>query len=149
MNGSVNDKETWLDSLERRTFGAINAVLRPSIQRGLGAPCLTPWGLVVLEHTGRKTGRQYKSPLLAIRVGRQVVVTTVRSEGSNWIRNLENQPRTHLWLNGERIPVRAHIMNSTHDWEPDDAIDSKSKSIFSALQALVTAGLSISVLDPA
>ena len=76
-------------TLQRQAFRVLNAVVRPSIRRGFGSPCLAPWGLVVLEHKGRRTGRTYESPLLALRIGRRVVVTTYRKERSQWVRNLE------------------------------------------------------------
>ncbi|MBW2243067.1 MAG: nitroreductase family deazaflavin-dependent oxidoreductase [Deltaproteobacteria bacterium] len=154
MTGETQTEELaseggWAESFQRQAFRALNAVVRPSIQRGLGSPCLTPWGMVVLEHTGRQTGRQYKSPLLAVRVGRQVVVTTVRSERSNWIRNLEHQPSTHLWMNGERRRVRAHVMNASLGRDPEEMSDRMARPLFTALRAMVTAGFSVSVLDPA
>ena len=147
MTTASSDGASWLDGLEQRTYRTLNSVLRPSIQRGLGSPCLAPWGLVVLEHTGRKTGRQYKSPLFAMRLGRQVVVTTIRSERSNWIRNLEHQPNTHLWMNGERRQVRAKIMTAERSPEPVEMDDRVAAPVFSALRALVTAGFSVSVLE--
>ncbi|MCZ6784117.1 MAG: nitroreductase/quinone reductase family protein, partial [Proteobacteria bacterium] len=100
----------WTDVLQRRAFRALNAVVRPAIQRGFGTPCLAPWGLVVLEHTGRRTGRTYESPLLALRLGRRVMVTTYRKDRSQWVRNLEEQPETHLWLDGRRKPYRALVL---------------------------------------
>ncbi len=138
-----------MGSLEQRAYRALNAVVRPSIQRGFGSPCVTPWGLVVLEHTGRRTGRQYRSPLLAMRMGRQVVVTTYRSERSNWIRNLEDQPRTHLWMNGERRPVRAHVLNPRWGKQEDGLSDRIARPLRPAVRAMVAAGFAVSLLEPA
>ena len=97
------------DNLERGLFNAVNAVVRPAVRRGFAAPCIAPFGLVLLEHTGRKSGRKYESPLLALRFGRRVLVSTVRDEGSNWVRNLESDEGAHLWMNGRRRPVRAEV----------------------------------------
>ena len=140
---------SWTGGLERRAYRALNAVLRPSIQRGFGSPCLTPWGLVVLEHTGRRTGRKYTSPLLAVRVGRSVVVTTYRTQGSNWIRNLEDQPRTHLWMNGERRPVHAQVLSSNQSGELRETVERVARPLQPAVRALVAAGFAVSVLEPA
>lgn len=139
----------WTETLQRQAFRALNAIVGPSVQRGVGSPCLAPWGLVVLEHTGRQTGRQYKSPLMAIRVGRQVVVTTYRSGQSNWIRNLEDQPSTHLWMNGKRRPVRARVMSPDGGGEPEWMSGGVERPLFATLQAMVAAGFSVSLLDPA
>jgi deazaflavin-dependent oxidoreductase (nitroreductase family) len=143
------DDASWTGNLEQRAFRALNAVVRPSIQRGFGSPCITPWGLVVLEHTGRRTGRQYQSPLLAMRMGRQVVVTTYRSERSNWIRNLQDQPRTHLWMNGERRPVRAHVVNSKGSDGRAGMADGVARTLRPAVRAMLAAGFAVSVLEPA
>ena len=145
----TRDDASWTGSLEQRAYRALNAVVRPSIQRGFGSPCVTPWGLVVLEHTGRRTGRQYRSPLLAMRMGRQVMVTTYRSERSNWIRNLENQPKTHLWMNGERRPVRAHLLNPRRSKEEDGLRDRIARPLRPAVRAMMAAGFAVSVLEPA
>ncbi len=98
------------EDLERGLFRAVNAVAGPLVRRGLAGPCVTPLGLVVLEHTGRSSGRTYASPLLALRLGRRVVVTTVRDARSQWVRNLEAEPEAHLWLNGRRRAVRAEVL---------------------------------------
>ena len=140
---------SWTDTLERQAFRTLNAVVRPSIQRGFASPCLTPWGLVVLEHTGRRTGRKYTSPLWAMRIGRRVVVTTYRTERSHWIRNLKHQPKTHLWMNGERRPVRAHLLNSSRRHDPDGMAGRVARPLRPAVRALVAAGFAVSVLEPA
>lgn len=135
------------ESIQRRAFRALNAVARPSIQRGFGSPCLTPWGLVVLEHTGRKSGKEHASPLLALRLGSRVVVTTFRTERSHWVRNLEKQPEAHLWLNGERRAVRAIVLQG--DAESGAARARLSDRVWRPVRALLAAGFAVSVLEPA
>jgi hypothetical protein len=136
----------WVDSAQRRAFRVINAIARPSIQRGFGAPCLAPWGLVVLEHTGRRTGTKYESPLLALRLGRRVLVTTYREESSEWVRNLENEPKTHLWLNGRRTAYRASVMRG--NTESKGAMARVGRRLRHVAQALLAAGFAVSVLEP-
>ena len=138
---------SWLDALQRRAFGAINAVVLPGVQRGFGTPCLAPWGLVVLEHTGRRTGRTYEAPLLAVRLGRRVMVTTYRNARSHWVRNLEDQPETHLWLNGRRKPYRALILGG--DTEQTEARARVGHRFWHSAQALLAAGFAVCVLEPA
>ena len=134
------------ESLQRQAFRALNAVVRPAIQRGLGTPCFAPWGLVVLEHTGRRTGRTYESPLFALRLGHRVMLTTYRKDRSQWVRNLENQPQAHLWLNGRRQPYRAWVLRG--DTEPEEAQARVGRRLWQSAQALLAAGFAVSVLEP-
>ena len=53
-----------LQSLEKRFFRTLNTYLEPLISSGFGSPGLAPLGTVVLETTGRKSGRGYKTPVL-------------------------------------------------------------------------------------
>ena len=140
-------KAPWMDALQRRAFQALNAVVLPGIQRGFGTPCLAPWGLVVLEHTGRRTGRTYESPLLAVRLGRRVMVTTHRNTRSHWVRNLEDQPETHLWLNGRRKPYRALVLRG--DTGQEEAKARVGHRFRHSAQALLAAGFAVCVLEPA
>ncbi len=48
-------------------LGPLNQLARPLIKAGLGGPCLTPFGLVVIEVLGRRTGIVREVPLLALR----------------------------------------------------------------------------------
>ena len=142
----LQHESSWTAELERRAVAALNSVARPSIQRGLGSPCLVPWGLVVLEHKGRRTGRTYTSPLLAMRLGRRVLGTTYRKERSHWIRNLEAWPRTHLWMNGRRRPYRARVVGGGGRNDTLEAI--LERPLWPAVRALVAAGFAVSVLEP-
>jgi hypothetical protein len=86
---------------------------------------------------------------MAIRMGRRVVVTTYRTGRSHWIRNLEDRPRTHLWMNGERRPVRAHVLNSSRRHEPDGMAERVARPLRPAVRALMAAGFAVTVLEPA
>lgn len=148
MEKTVSRVETpWLEQLEQQAFRAINAVMRPSIQLGLGAPCVSPIGLVVREHTGRLSDREYQSPLMALRVGRHVLVTTVREERSQWVRNLEDEPRTHLWMNGRRRPYRALVFRDAVESELEEK--RLGRRLRRSLRGLLAAGFVVSVLEPA
>ena len=43
-------------NVEREFFRAMNRVVEPAVAAGFGSPGFTPWGMVVLETTGRNTG---------------------------------------------------------------------------------------------
>ena len=86
-----------------------NRVVGPMAQAGIGTPIL-PFsvGLVVLETTGRRTGRTRQVPLLANRRGQTVQVMTVRPD-SQWVKNLEAEPRAAVWYAGRPHPVVATV----------------------------------------
>lgn len=54
--------------------------------QGLYAWLVPPWAVVL--HRGRRSGRQYRTPLFAFRRGRTLVIALVYGEGSAWLANL-------------------------------------------------------------
>ena len=88
-----------LDFFPRDAFRAVNDVVRPFTKRGIGAPPLVGVGTVTVATTGRRSGLMREVPLAAARVGDTVVVSTVRRD-SEWVRNLESDPTTTIWLDG-------------------------------------------------
>jgi deazaflavin-dependent oxidoreductase (nitroreductase family) len=70
--------------LSRRT-ARFNKRVTNRIQ-GLYAWLLPPWAVVL--HRGRRSGRHYRTPLLAFRRERTVVVALLYGEESDWLRNL-------------------------------------------------------------
>ena len=87
------------DLFPRDAFRAINALVRPFSKRGIGAPAVIGVGTVTLATTGRRSGLAREVPLAAARVGDTVMVSTVRRD-SEWVRNLESDPMTTIWLDG-------------------------------------------------
>lgn len=94
----------------QRGFRALNRVLLPAVKAGVGSPLPIGAGLVVVETTGRSSGLPRQVPLVAARCGSTVAVSTVRST-SQWIKNLEAEPRASVWMNGRRRDVTATIQN--------------------------------------
>ncbi len=60
----------------------------------------------MVETTGRVSGLPRRVPLLGVRVGGTVLVSTVRRR-SRWVRNLEATPVARVWLHGRARPARA------------------------------------------
>jgi F420H(2)-dependent quinone reductase len=65
---------------------------------------------VLLEHRGRRSGRQFVVPVLYLRDGLNVVV--VASQGGlptnpQWYGNLVAAPDTHIQIGADRTPVHA------------------------------------------
>ena len=89
-------------------FQALNSVIRPLVQAGLGNPLPVGAGAVVLETTGRRSGRPRRVPLLATRLGDHVEVSTVRAS-SQWVRNVEAGGDVAVWIGGRRRPATADV----------------------------------------
>jgi deazaflavin-dependent oxidoreductase (nitroreductase family) len=54
--------------------------------QGLYAWLLPPWAVIV--HRGRRSGRNYRTPLFAFRRDRTIVIALLYGEESDWLRNL-------------------------------------------------------------
>jgi deazaflavin-dependent oxidoreductase (nitroreductase family) len=73
-----NRMPTWLPRLNNR-------IVNP-IQR-LWAPWIPPYAVVV--HRGRKTRVEYRTPVLALRHGENLIIALLYGDQTQWMRNLE------------------------------------------------------------
>lgn len=89
----------------------VNEALAPALRLGLLNPLPFTAGIVLLEVTGRVSGRVRQVPLVCVDHGSALTVSTVRSN-SQWVKNLAARPDTHVWLRGERRPVAAEVFVS-------------------------------------
>ncbi|WP_205471969.1 nitroreductase/quinone reductase family protein [Nocardioides sp. SYSU D00038] len=82
----------------------------------IGAGWRKPVPTLLLEHRGRRSGREFETPLLYLEDGRDLVV--VGSQGGlpkhpQWYLNLRAHPDTHVSIRGERRrPVRARVADA-------------------------------------
>lgn len=95
--------------LAQRGFAALNSIVRPAVQGGVGNPLPVGAGPVVLETTGRRSGLPRRVPLLATRLGDTLNVSTVRTN-SLWLRNIESDGDVAVWLGGQRRPATASVL---------------------------------------
>ena len=92
----------------RDAFAALNSVVRPAVRVGVGNPLPVGGGAILLETTGRTSGEIRQVPVLAVRRGSQLSVSTIRDD-SQWLANIEAEPSVAVWIYGRRIEGIAEV----------------------------------------
>jgi deazaflavin-dependent oxidoreductase (nitroreductase family) len=68
-----------------RRVARFNKLVNNPVQ-GVYAWLLPPWAVIL--HRGRRSGRQYRTPVMAFKRDRTLVVALLYGEESEWLRNL-------------------------------------------------------------
>jgi len=93
-------------SLSNSFFSAVNVVMRPLLRAGLmrGSLC-------ILRYTGRRSGREYATPLSYVRDGQ--IVRLLSSYNTHWWRNFTNDARSvEVEIAGERLAGKARAITA-------------------------------------
>ncbi len=67
-----------------RALARFNKVVTNRVQ-GVYAPYLPPWAMVT--HVGRRSGRDYRTPILAFRSGTTLAAVMFYGTEADWVRN--------------------------------------------------------------
>ena len=94
--------------VESLFFKNLNRIAKPLIKAGVGSPGPLPTGLIILETIGRKSGRQFETPVVASMFGNYLLVGTVRNR-SQWIKNLAARPDVEYWIKGKTRKARVTV----------------------------------------
>jgi deazaflavin-dependent oxidoreductase (nitroreductase family) len=98
-------------AMERRArmMRRVNKVMRPVL--GLPFPTTLSTRLMLLTHTGRRTGRRYRQPVSYVRDG-DVLLTP---GGGSWTRNLRDGEPVTIRLRGRDVSARPELVG-----DPDE-----------------------------
>jgi deazaflavin-dependent oxidoreductase (nitroreductase family) len=136
------------ERVEADFYRRVNALLEPAIRRGLGAPLLSPGGLVVVEMTGAKTGQRRRVPLATLRLPPYLLVGTVRGKRSLWVRNLAANGSVRVWLGACPRPMRAFVLRPGASTRAPRSLPSTLRAPWRALAALTQRGFAFALLAP-
>jgi len=134
--------------IEIEFFRMLNRVAEPMVRVGLGSPRIVPGGLVVLEHTGRKSGRRIRTPLAATRIQGHVIIGTFRGGGSQWVRNLAAQPSARVWIGGRPRDLKAFVMYPDKRFREPRSLPTALRWVVRFLAPYTKAGWAFAVMRP-
>ena len=134
--------------LEREFFRMLNRVVEPAVKLGIGSPRFVPGGLILLETTGFKSGATRRTPLVAIRLGGYVFISTVRGDRSFWVNNLIKKPRVQYFLGGKPRQAKAFVMAPGKRYRRPTSLPTYIGRITDFLAPYTRAGWAFAVLSP-
>lgn len=100
----------------RVAMGPMTKVLNPVIRRMAGRPHFRMAALI--RHTGRKSGRQYQTPVGARLAGEVFVIPLTFGSGSDWSRNVRAAGGCSIRLNGTDYEATAPEVAGRADARP-------------------------------
>lgn len=120
--------------------------LTPLIERGFGNPLFWPTGTVVVEVTDKDSDRTYKLPLTATRIGKLILLTSLRRQAS-WLQNFIAKPDVRYWFAGRPQLATAFVL--TLGAEPAADLPASATCLARLLQQQSRlTGMSFAILAP-
>jgi deazaflavin-dependent oxidoreductase (nitroreductase family) len=122
-----------------RFYRTLNRFVEPVAEAGCFSPEFWPTGLILLETTGRNSGKPHRTPVLAMLMDGHLIVRTFRGERSQWFQNLRANPEVAYWSGGERRRAHAKVH------APGEHCSTESLPPFAAA-AVAAAGLAVQLM---
>lgn len=135
-------------SIERDFFRTLNRIVEPMVRSGIGSPRFAPGGLIVLETTGRKSGQHFRTPLVATRLGKHVLVATARGARSQWVLNAAAEPNIRFWLGGRERSARAFVIHEEKRFRVPKSLPVPLQKVVQILAPYRRAGWAFALLSP-
>ena len=106
QGGSSSEAPFSIEQQRKRAqrMGIVNHFTRPLLSLPFGTPISKR--LMLIELTGRKSGRVYKQPVSYVRDGD----TLLTPGGGNWKLNLREDKANRLHLNGKWVPALPELV---------------------------------------
>jgi deazaflavin-dependent oxidoreductase (nitroreductase family) len=87
----------------------VNKVSVAILKSGIPIPPLTKRTAIVVEHTGRRSGRRYSTPMGYVKAsGDRLHVVAEHGDRADWVRNAMKAP-VKLWIGGQRFDATARM----------------------------------------
>ena len=130
-------------------FRTLNSVVEPLVRTGCFSPNLfAPTGLIVLETTGRRSGKPHRTPVLAMLMDGHLIVRTFRGERSAWFQNLRANPEVAYWSGGQKTLAQAIVHAPGEECQIEGLPAAAALGITAAATAVRMLGWRFAVLAP-
>ncbi|MFY9335289.1 MAG: nitroreductase [Mycobacterium sp.] len=107
--------ETWSPSLLRLIRTSNRYLLNPMMLHLAGKRC---WYASVIEHTGRQSGKRYATPIVADRVGEDLIVPLPYGTRVDWVRNVLAAGGATVVRKGETFTTQSPSIIAGHEALP-------------------------------
>jgi deazaflavin-dependent oxidoreductase (nitroreductase family) len=107
--------ESWSPSFRRLIRTSNKYLLNPLMLHLAGKRY---WYASVIEHTGRQSGKQYSTPIVADRVGEDIIVPLPYGTRVDWVRNVLAAGGATVVRKGETFTTQSPSIIASHEALP-------------------------------